>query len=168
MGTWVPQHEYEAIVASWRRSPRGKPERWTNGQMVAACLANVDEAARREAKLRGFDDHLGLGGWPIGDERRNGNADTPSLHERIRAAVSDQRHWRRELAFWRGRCVAEGDAAYPPGSFEDAQKRAGEPRPVRPARAAEPDPRLPRESEAQVRLVVLEGGREVGADDLPF
>lgn len=113
MSGHVTDGEYRAIRQSWDRAPRGNPERWTNGQMANACHVNVQEAAKREATLRGYYET-----WLIGDVRRNGDKDTPSLWQQITAAVLDKAHWQRQVTYWRGRCVAEGDDAVPAPKFD--------------------------------------------------
>lgn len=93
-----------------------KPERWTNRLMAEACLANVHEAAQREGQLRALYNSL-----PPGDPRLVGDKTHPPLRLQVTAAVCEQQHWRRELAFWRGRCVEEGEEALPPTAFKVAK-----------------------------------------------
>jgi hypothetical protein len=104
----------------------------SNASMVESCLANVAEAKARLVKLRQF-----YAEWPVGDPRRNGDERNPSLLERIRAAASDERHWQRELTWWRSRCVDQGDQAIATGAAIAEQFRPRKPQPR--------DPRLPRE-----------------------
>jgi hypothetical protein len=111
MTVFIPDAEYAAIKASWKNALKN-PEKWTNAQMVDACLANIDEAAKREGEKRRLYDRL-----PPGDPRLVGDKETPSVRAQIQTAISDQAHWRRELAYWRGRCVAEGNDALPPTKF---------------------------------------------------
>lgn len=143
--TYIPEAEYQAIKSSWRRV-MANPEQWTNGQMVVACLTNVDDAAKREGRLRRLYDTL-----QPGDPRLVGDKETPSMREQIRTAVSDQRHWREQVAYWRGQCVAHGENALPPTKFV---VQAGPSRPSYiddpklnsdPIVRAERDRRLPRE-----------------------
>lgn len=146
MSDYIPDAEYSAIKASWKHALTN-PERWNNGQMADACFANIAEAAKREAEMRHLHDSL-----PPGDPRLVGDKDTPSVREKVRTAVHDQRHWRAELAFWRGRCVTEGETALPPTKFvvdAEAKRRPSyidDPRlNSDPIVKAERDRRLPRE-----------------------
>lgn len=110
MPKWLPPDEYRRIRSSWRGA--GPQERWNNSQMVDACHANLREAAQREARLRQLDQE-----WPIGDARRLGDLETPSLQEQIRTAVRDQAHWREYVGYWRNECVGKGPDAYPPDTW---------------------------------------------------
>jgi hypothetical protein len=144
--TYIPDAEYAAIKQSWKHALKN-PERWSNGQMASASLVNVEEAAKREGRLRRLYDTM-----PPGDPRLVGDKDNPSLREQIRTAVSDQTHWRYQAAYWRGRCVTEGPDALPPTKFV---VDAGKPKRVSyiddprlngdPIVRAERDLRLPRE-----------------------
>lgn len=89
------------------------PERRTNAQMLEAMYLNKREASQTVARLVQLYEDL-----PIGDPRRNGSKDSPSLLEQLRRARSDERHWDEQIVWWRRRCVAEGDDALPPGRFE--------------------------------------------------
>lgn len=127
MSTFLPEEEYRKIKSSWRNGAPSAWKDWTNEQHLDACYVNVRDAAKRESQLRAFDRD-----WPIGDPRRNGDAETPSLRERIRAAASEQRHWREYVTYYRALCVAEYDA-----------------KPVVPTKLQQPDRRLPREPDEE-------------------
>jgi hypothetical protein len=90
----------------------------TNADMVIAMLANVSEAAGREGRLRALWDSLAPG-----DPRFAGEGGGPTLLEELRRAYYDQKHWRRELRYWRGRCVEAGDQA-PALSVQAAKRTA--------------------------------------------
>lgn len=93
-------------------------ENWTNRQMVEACLHNAEQAAQEERQLRVLYDSL-----PPGDPRLVGDGTHPPLGLQVQKAASNQRHWRRELAYWRARCVEEGDDALPPTTWKPPQRK---------------------------------------------
>lgn len=100
MSAFVPEAEYRRIRDSWLKCGRF-PEKWTDRQMLDACHANIQEAAKREAELRRQMDRL-----PPGDPRLNGDEETSPLRIQIRTAVSDQKHWREYAAHYRRKVEA--------------------------------------------------------------
>ena len=129
---YVPLEEYRAIRASWRAVPPGQHKRNFNygsaGENLDRCHNNLRQLAREETELRELDERL-----PIGDDRRLaqkvGEEEIPSLKERIRRNVSEQKHWRDYVDHYQ-------------------KLAAEEPRPTpvrRPTDPIPPDPRLPRE-----------------------
>jgi hypothetical protein len=140
MSARVPDHEYAAIRSSWRNA---QPEReWTLGRMADACWLNLQAAAKLEAERRALYASL-----PAGDPRIVGDParSIEPLGYLIQVAVSDQRHWKGELAYWRNRSAQEGRDTKVSLGWLGSFNRPVERKPVRPAPILAPDPRLPRE-----------------------
>lgn len=117
--------------------------------LLAACHANIREAARRESDLRDLRRRLSPD-----DPRVRGSPDSPSIGYQITRARTDQEHWREYQRHYLQRIAVEGKDA-----VERIPVPAGElaPPPAPPPPAH--DPRLPREP-----------GEDDDADqeDLPF
>lgn len=91
--------ERKRVRESWRNAAKQ-----TNGEMLKGVLENLQEAEQRLARLSALYRDL-----PIGDDGRLGNAaDGPLLHQ-LSKAKADVEHWRGYVAFWRAKCVEEGD-----------------------------------------------------------
>jgi hypothetical protein len=152
-------------VPSWATA-----ERWTNRQMAEACLQNVQDTARLERQLRGLYNSL----LP-GDARLVGDKEHPPLRLQILTAAAEQAHWRRELAFWRGRCVDEGEDAMPPREFK-VKKAAARPSYIDdPALNGDPIVEQERtrrtqqtELEQLARTAAAEGRVDQVEDEVPF
>lgn len=95
------------------------PEKRTNAQMLESCYLNVADARRKLARLEQLYQEL-----PIGDVRRNGDAQNPSLFRQRQIARLDVAHWEREIVWWRARCVDEGDDQVAGGAFDARRNRS--------------------------------------------
>jgi hypothetical protein len=86
--------ERKRVAESW-----GNRERFTNAQMLEGSYISHREAKRKLELDRDA---------PIGDPARN-PVGAPALLTRIATARADVEHWQGYVAFWRGKCVEEGD-----------------------------------------------------------